>query len=99
MSRRQTPLHVLFVPAFTVTLFWFVFVGHAAATQPSKHSLTPAALLERLKTKPSGNDATSLSDEIRNWFGKANLSLGPAPKVEGRAVAWAIEVPGAFAYP
>ena len=25
MSRRQTPLHDLFVPAFTVTLFWVVF--------------------------------------------------------------------------
>ena len=74
-------------------------VGLAPATQPSKNSLTPAALLERLKAKPTGDAAAGLAEEIRNWFGKANLSRGPAPKIEGTVVAWAIEVPGASAPP
>ncbi len=99
MNRHQTPLYVLLVAAFVATLYLGIFVGHAAATQPSKSSLTPAALRERLNTKPSGDAATVLADEIRNWFGKANLSRGTAPKVEGTDIAWAIEVSGASASP
>ena len=90
MSTRQPHLHILSVPAFTVTLL-SVGLALALATQPGKSSLTPAALLERLKTKPTGEVATTLAEEIRNWFGNTNLSRGPAPKVEGTAVAWAIE--------
>src|SRR5271166_4767096 len=99
MSRREPPLHVAFFLACTAAMLAIALVGPSTATQPSKPSLTPAALLERLKAKPTGDAAASLAEEIRNWFGKTNLSRGPAPKVEGTAVAWAIEVPGAKAPP
>jgi enterochelin esterase-like enzyme len=99
MSRRKPPLHALFFPALTVALLSVALVGPAAAAEPSKNSLTPASLSERLKTKPTGAAAARLSEEIRNWFGTVNLSKGPAPRVEGTVVAWAIEAPGASAPP
>jgi len=99
MSRRQRPRHVSFFPTLTAALLSIALVGPATATQPSKNSLTPAALLERLKAKPTGDAAASLAEEIRNWFGTAILSRGPAPKFEGTAVAWAIEVSDAKSAP
>ena len=99
MIREQPPLRILLVTALTVTFLSVGLVGLAAATQPSKSSLTPTALSARLKTEPTGDAATGLAEEIRDWFGKANLSRGPAPKVDGMAVAWAIEAPGASAPP
>ena len=99
MSRREPPRHVTFLPSLTAALLAIGLVGPGMATQPSKISLTPTSLAERLKTKPTGHAASSLAAEIQNWFGKANLARGPAPKLEGTAVAWAIEVPGAMAPP
>lgn len=57
--------------------------------------LTPVGLEKRLDAQPKGDDAAKLADEVRHWFGKANLEKGPHPKVEGLTVAWAIEAPGA----
>jgi len=71
MSRREPPRHIAFFPALTAAMLSIALVGLTTATQPSKHSLTPAALLERLKAKPISD--ASLFEEIRNWFGKANL--------------------------
>src|SRR5271166_5444970 len=99
MSRRQTRVHVAYFLALTAAVLSMALVGPATATQSSKNSLTPATLAERLKAKPTGDAAVSLASEIRTWFGKANLSRGPAPKVEGTSVAWAIDVPGASAPP
>ena len=68
------------------------FRACASADEP----LTPSALLERLRAKPTGDDASKLADDVRRGFGgKENLLKGPNPKVEGTTVVWAIETPGA----
>lgn len=66
----------------------------ATAAAPNEESLTPKALGVRLAAWPTVDDAERLAETIRAWFGKDNLSRGPAPKVDGLEVAWAIEVPG-----
>jgi enterochelin esterase family protein len=43
-------------------------------------------------TGPAAERLGGLAERIRNWFGKANLPKGPAPKVEELTAAWAIEV-------
>ncbi len=99
MNIRNMGVHVAYFLALTAAVLLIAPVGSATAAQPNNKSLTPAALAERLKAKPTGDTAASLAEEIRSWFGKADLSRGPAPKVEGTTVAWAIEVPGASGPP
>lgn len=53
--------------------------------------LTPATLKDRLAANPTGQDASALAGELRRWFGGLdNLKRGPAPKVDGLTVAWAL---------
>lgn len=62
--------------------------------------LTTQALTKRLAARPTGADAEKLADEVRSMFGgKAKLTRGPGPKVDGLNAAWAIEAPGASAAP
>jgi enterochelin esterase family protein len=72
--------------------------GAAPGAEPE--GLTPAALSARLRARPENEAALRLAEEVRRWFGgKDALSKGPNPKVDGLAVAWAIEAPGASALP
>ena len=57
-------------------------------------TLTHGELREALKAKPQGEEAAKLAERIRGWFGRENLPRGPAPKLDGLAVAWAVEAPG-----
>ena len=61
--------------------------------------LTPKTLGAVLATKPTGNDASRLTEQVRSWFGKEELLKGARPKVDGLEVAWAIEAPGAASAP
>ncbi len=73
------------------------------ATATSGHAADPLnmrTLSVRLASKPTGEAATALADDIRAWFGKdrsgkLNVSTGANPKVEGLLAAWAIEAPDA----
>jgi enterochelin esterase-like enzyme len=68
-----------------------IVAGSAASAQ--EPPLTPTGLRTALAAKPSGAEAARLADRVRAAFGKSNLPKGPAPKVEGLNVAWAIEAP------
>ncbi len=64
--------------------------------------LSMRTLSVRLASKPTGEAATALADDVRAWFGKdrsgkLNVSTGANPKVEGLLTAWAIESPEAKA--
>jgi len=66
----------------------------------SATSLTLESLRAALKAKPTGTRAEQLAEQIRQSFGgKEKLQKGPAPKVEGKLAAWAIEVSGGAAAP
>jgi len=67
----------------------------AGAVDEKAAALTPQSLKAKLEAKPSGDDAEALAERLRGWFGKNNLLVGAAPKVDGLEVAWAIEAPGA----
>jgi enterochelin esterase-like enzyme len=63
-------------------------------------ALSTRALSTRLASKPTGEDATALADDVRAWFGKdragrSNLIDGANPKVEELDTAWAIDAQGA----
>jgi enterochelin esterase-like enzyme len=71
----------------------------SAAAVADDEKLTPAKLSARLAARPAGDDAETLAQAVRSWFGKDNLTRGPNPKIDGLEVAWAIEAPGAKAAP
>ncbi len=68
-----------------------------AATSLDAQSLplTPAALEAALAAAPQGADAERLAERVREWFGGRDRLLdgSAAPRIEGRQVAWALEVP------
>jgi enterochelin esterase-like enzyme len=62
--------------------------------------MSVSAMGARLATHPTGDEARTLAEDIRTWFGKdragrPNVDSGANPKVEGLETAWAIEAPGA----
>jgi enterochelin esterase family protein len=61
--------------------------------------LTPKRLQAALERKPAGTDAEQLAEGVRKWFGKDALVKGPAAKVDGRTVAWALSLPKSNAAP
>ena len=67
--------------------------------QAAEIPLTHGALREGIQSKPVGPDAEKLADRIRAWFGRENIKRTPPPKVDGLAVAWAVEAPGLAADP
>ena len=99
MNRLLSPA---LAPALALTLILSPS-PHANAQNPAANQgtgLTPTKVMERLKVAASGDDAEKLAEEIRRGFGgEANLKKGPGPKIEGRNVAWAIEIPVASAAP
>ncbi len=82
----------------TVILVFGLFMT-AMCVEGQESGLTHGELREALKAKPEGMEAAKLADRIRGWFGKENLPKGPAPKLDGLAVAWAVEAPGLKADP
>jgi len=61
---------------------------------PAAEPLTPKGLEAALARKPAGAQADQLADQVRMMFGgKEALAKGPAAKVEGRTVAWAVATP------
>jgi enterochelin esterase family protein len=82
--------------AFLLSLGLLV-TARAGAADAKAEALTPRSLSAKLATKPAGDQAEALAEQVRNWFGKKNMLIGPAPKVDGLEVAWAIEAPGAQA--
>jgi enterochelin esterase-like enzyme len=80
-----------------LSLFLLVTLTHPAV---AAEKLSVKALTDRLASKPTGEDAKVLADDIRAWFGKTrsgrlNAINGASPKVEELETAWAIEAPGA----
>ena len=59
----------------------------------SQAPLTHGELRQALQNAPMEADADRLAERIRSWFGRENILRGAAPKVDGLAVAWAIEAP------
>jgi hypothetical protein len=62
--------------------------------------MSVSAMGARLAAHPTGDEARTLAEDIRTWFGKdragrPNVVSGANPKVEGLQTAWAIEAPGA----
>lgn len=83
-----------------VALLFAAALGLAPAAAARAADLTPAGLIARLKTPPAGADADALAADLRAWFGGAEkLAAGPNPKVDGTAVAWAVEAAGAKSPP
>jgi enterochelin esterase family protein len=67
----------------------------ACAGGVEAQTLDPQSLAAALAAKPAGPEAEQLASRIRSWFGgPENLAKGTAPKIDGLAVAWAIEAPG-----
>jgi enterochelin esterase-like enzyme len=85
-------------PCLALAFLWLASGSFAPAqTVNVKETprLTPETLQTRLREKPQGEAAEKLADDLRRWFGGAdNLKKGPAPKVDGRKVAWAAEASG-----
>jgi enterochelin esterase family protein len=82
-----------------IGLFCWALTCYAAVAQTHSPGLTPSTLADRLRTDPNGEPAAGLAREIRDWFAPASLASGPAPKVDGTAVAWAIEAPSSVSPP
>src|SRR5579875_2802228 len=62
-------------------------------------NLTPPLLKQRLADNPTGAVADQLAEQVRNWFGSAEIKDGAPPRVEGLTTAWAIEAPDATVPP
>ena len=83
-------------------VFPLIVLSILAAASPARAAdpLSVRTLSVRLASKPAGDAATALADDVRAWFGKdqsgkLNVSTGANPKVEGLLTAWAIEAPEA----
>jgi enterochelin esterase-like enzyme len=88
-------LRKLFRPILGGLLALALLPGLSRAQAP----LSPKSLQTILAANPTGDDARKLADQLRSWFGAANLLKGANPKVDGLDVAWAIEDPNAQAAP
>lgn len=77
-----------------LTLFTMT-INQAQAAEPLNH----ATLADQLQTKPTGDAAKKLADDVRNWFGKQDFKKGAKPRVDGINVAVAIEVDNPAAVP
>jgi enterochelin esterase family protein len=84
------------VLGFALLLGLAVPAGAGAADEKTE-PLTPRLLSTKLAAKLSSDEAEALAQRVRGWFGPKNLVVGPAPKVDGLEVAWAIEASGAVA--
>ncbi len=87
----------LFYVFCAIALLFCPSVGPAWAGQNG--TLTPKSLAAALAMHPTGAAATDLAGQIRDWFGAGALTKGPAAKIQGLTVAWAIEAPGASSAP
>jgi enterochelin esterase family protein len=96
----QRRCDALALAVLSVSLLTGPIVAPTPARAQSKGAgLSPGALAARLAGRPTGDEARGLADEVRNWFGKANLPRGANPKIDALELAWAIEAPGATTAP
>ena len=83
--------------ATRLSLLAIFLLAHPAC---AADKLSVKSLGTRLAANPTGEEARSLAEDIRAWFGKdragrPNVDRGANPKVEGLETAWAIEAPSA----
>jgi enterochelin esterase-like enzyme len=78
-----------------VALVGLLPAGSHALAQPAPGDLTPQALEAALAAAPTGAEAERLADRVRTSFGGRDALLAgtAGPKIEGRQVAWALELP------
>jgi enterochelin esterase family protein len=79
-------------------LLAILVVDRIGSAQPEER-LSLAGLQTALAAKPAGAAAEQLAERIRTTFGRENLLRGPGPRIDGLAVAWAIELPEASGTP
>ncbi|HEU5116158.1 MAG TPA: alpha/beta hydrolase-fold protein, partial [Isosphaeraceae bacterium] len=78
-----------------VVLMTFGLIAGGNRLTPAADSLSPESIQKALASKPSGDQAAKLVEDLKKTFGARSLASGAGPKVDGLTVAWAIEAPDA----